>query len=178
MDKQKAISSFLSHLQVLSRLPLITGEEMAELYGEEVVAALGEMERYDREAQVCADCERRCCPAVRCELYAPQFARCPIHDFRPVICRLHFCNSFPITASPLIHELDDIFFESLLAAQRSDIEQARFFDCPPFTRIAPDFIVRLSPLVEGVRNGSLSPDEGERLILREVERYRSLRISM
>ncbi|MBI2836583.1 MAG: hypothetical protein HYX85_02695 [Chloroflexi bacterium] len=172
MDKQKAIASFLKHLPRLSRLPLISDEEMAELYGGEVAAVLRETERFDSSEWVCARCERRCCPAVRCELYAPQFTRCPVHDFRPVICRLHFCNRFPIAASPLMRELDDIFFESLLSARQIGIEAARLFDCPPFGQLAPGLVASIGPLVQAVRCGELPPDEAEQLIRQEASQYR------
>jgi hypothetical protein len=36
MNKEKAVASFLEHVEQLSRLPLITDSEMYELYGEEV----------------------------------------------------------------------------------------------------------------------------------------------
>lgn len=177
MDKPKAVSSFLAHIEDLSRLPLVTDDEMRQLYGDEVMAALAEMERFEHESHVCAQCRGRCCSAVRCELYAPRFGRCPIHDFRPIICRLHFCDRFPIAASPLMRELDDIFFEGLLAAQDADIQQAHFVDCPPFTRIAPDIIAMISPLVEAVRNGSLPPEGAEKLIHERAEGYRVSRIT-
>lgn len=172
VDKQKAINGFLKYFPALSRLPLISDEEMAKLYGGEVAAALREMEQFDREAEVCARCEQRCCLAVRCELYAPQFARCPVHDFRPAICRLHFCHRFPIAASPQMRELDDIFFEGLLAARQSGIDAARLFDCPPFAQLAPGLVSRISPLVEAVRRGELAPDEAEQIIWQQAAEYR------
>ncbi len=173
MDKEKAIASFLAHLEGLSRLPLITDAEMKELYGREVAAVLSEMERYDRENQVCSNCEHRCCPAIDCEFYAPQFDCCPIHDFRPVVCRLHFCVKFPIASNPLMREMDDIFFDSLLTAERSSNSRVRFFDTPPLSRAAPELVSIGVPLVEAVRQGTLSPADAERLIHKEVEKYRT-----
>jgi len=89
MDKPKAVRIFLERVERLTHLPLITDAEMQELYGEEVAAALDSLARMEQEKGFCRDCRARCCPAVRCELYAPEFDRCPIFDLRPPVCRLH-----------------------------------------------------------------------------------------
>ena len=146
---------------------------MAELYGKEVAAALDSMAQYDREEQVCRRCERRCCLAAHCELYAPHFSRCPIHELRPLVCRLHFCDKFPIAASPVMRELDDIFFDSLLAAERAVTPQVRFFDSPPLIRVAPDLVAATGPIMTAVRDGALLPAEAEKLIRREAEKYKT-----
>ena len=75
MNKEKAVASFMEHVERLSRLPLITDSEMDELYGEEVAAAVAEMDYTNREEQICLNCQSRCCPVCGCELYAPQFSQ-------------------------------------------------------------------------------------------------------
>ncbi|MBI2848342.1 MAG: hypothetical protein HYX83_04120 [Chloroflexi bacterium] len=171
MNKQKAIATFLERLELLERLPLISDTEMEELYGVEVAAALAEMAHYDREYQVCARCEKRCCSVIDCELYAPQFSRCPVHHLRPVICRLHFCNRFPLADSPVMKELDDIFFESLLDADRVGNPRAKLFDCPPLGRLAPDLVTPAIPLVKAAGEGALAPQDAAEQIRRHAVKY-------
>jgi len=172
MNKQNAMSSFLEHVERLSRLPLITDLEMNELFGEEVAAALAELNRFNQEEEVCWHCQNRCCQVIDCEFHTTQFSHCPIHDLRPVVCRLHFCHRFHITGSSLLDELGDIFFDSLLAADRYGSARVRLFDCPPLARSSPDLIAITSHWVKAVREGSLNPEHAEQLIRQEAEKYR------
>lgn len=135
MNKEKAIRSFLAHVEQLRRLPLITGSEMTDLFGEEVTGALAELDYHNQKERVCLDCKNRCCQTIDCEFYAQQFSRCPIHDFRPVLCRLHFCHRFHISGNSLIEELGNIFLDSLLAVERYNARIARMFDNPPLARV-------------------------------------------
>jgi len=172
MDKAKAISDFLESVENLSRLPLITGPEMNDLFGDEVAAAVADLNRHNREEQVCWQCTNRCCPIAGCELYAPQFRHCPIHHLRPVVCRLHFCHRFQTDGSSLIKELGDIFFDSLLAADRYGSPRVRLFDSPPLAATAPALIAVTSPWVKAVQEGDLDPEYAGKLIQQEADKYR------
>ena len=172
INKDNATKIFLDRVEQLYRLPLITDSEMNELFGGEVAAALAELNRYNGEEEVCSHCEKRCCQVTGCELYAPQFSQCPIHDLRPVVCRLHFCHKFHISDNSLIKELGDIFFDSLLAADRYGSSRVRLFDSPPLGGSAPGLVAATSPWLNEVREGSLDAEYAERLIRREAEKYR------
>jgi len=177
MDKQKAINNFLDYVERLSWLPFITDSEMNMLFGEEVSAALAELDRFNRERQICRHCEKRCCQIANCELYAPQFQRCPIYSLRPVVCRLHFCHKFHVPGNSVIEELSDIFFDSLLAADRYGSTRVRLFDNPPLAMSSPAFIAATSSWMSAVREGSLAPVKAGKLIRREAAKYRIVRTS-
>jgi len=176
MNKEKVVACFLEHVEQLSRLPLITDSEMDELYGQEVAAAVAEMDRVNREEQVCLQCQSRCCPVCGCELYAPQFGQCPIYDFRPVLCRLHFCHRFNTAGRSVIVELGDIFFDSLLAAEQAGSDKVRLFESPPLARHAAGLTTAAAPLVDAVRKGSLDPEYARKLINQKAEKYQTPRI--
>lgn len=171
MNKEKAIGNFLERVEQLSHLPLITNLDMDNLFGEEVTAVLAELSRLDREEQICLHCQNRCCQTSSCELYATRFSQCPIHDFRPLVCRLHFCHRFHLADSSLVKELGDIFFDSLLAADRAGSTRVRFFDTPPLATSAPELIAVTSPWVNAVREGSLNPEYASKLVRQEAEKY-------
>ena len=174
MNRAKVISSFLEHLERLSRLPLITDRETAKLFGEEVVVALMELDRLNQDGEVCLHCESRCCQAIACEFYAPQFSHCPIYDLRPVVCRFHFCHRFEANTrgGSLARELGDIFLDGLLAADHDGSARVRLFDCPPLGRAAPDLVAAATPWVNAVREGSLNPEQAEKQIYQVAEKYR------
>ena len=134
--------------------------------------ALAKLNRYNREKQICSQCQKRCCQASGCELYAPQFSQCPIQDFRPVVCRLHFCHSFHIQGNSLVEELSDIFFDCLLAADRYGSTKVRLFDSPPLAICAPDLIETTSHWVNAVREGRIDPEYAEKLVLHAAKKYR------
>ena len=172
MDKTKAIQIFLERVEHLTRLPLITDAEMQSLFGEEVAAALDLLARLNEKEGFCQNCETRCCPAVRCELYAPQFDRCPIHALRPPVCRLHYCHRFFKNDDTLLKELSDVFFDCLIAADYQGSAKARLFDSPPLAMCCPGLVSATSQWMASVKAGTLDPREAIKLIKREVENYR------
>jgi len=171
MNREKAVASFMEHVEQLSRLPLITDSEMDELYGKEVAAAVAEMDSVNREEQICMQCQSRCCPVCGCELYALQFGQCPVYNLRPVLCRLHFCHRFNTAGRSVVVELGDIFFDSLSAAEQAGSDKVRLFESPPLARHAVGLTTATSPLVDAVRKGSLDAEHGRKLINREAEKY-------
>lgn len=174
LNREKAVTNFLQYIDRLTRLPLITDSEMSSLFGEEVVAAIEQLDRYNQEKQLCSDCVSRCCLACRCELYIPEFGCCPIHEYRPVLCRFHFCDSFREVGSSIIRELGDIFFDSLSAADREGSPRARSFESPPLAIAAPSLVTAISPWVKMVREDTADPANAVSAIMRVAERYRSV----
>lgn len=173
MDMVTAVETFLEQVDRLTRLPLITDAEMGTLFGREVVSAVEVLNRHNREKDVCRRCESRCCQACHCELYAPQFSRCPIQDLRPVLCRLHFCSWFGEAGGQLVKELGDIFCESLLAADRDGNARVRLFESPPLAMSAPGLVAVTVPWVEAVRDGRMDAESAEKAVRREAEKYRT-----
>jgi hypothetical protein len=155
LDKDRAVGNFLANLDSLSRLPLITDAEIAHLYGADLAAALAELDFINLQEKLCQNCLKRCCQLVGCELYDTVLALCPIHHFRPLLCRMHFCTKYPSVYDPLITILGDIFLESVLAAERIDLARARFFDSPPLGRFIPALTESISTLIKTVREGKL-----------------------
>jgi hypothetical protein len=173
MDKTKAIQTFLEQVEKLDRLPLITDAEIDALWGEELTATLQKLASLNEKEQYCQNCQERCCPAVRCELYAPQFKRCPIYEFRPPICRLHYCHQFFKDDNDLLKEMSDIFFDSLLTADRLGSSKVRFFDTPPLKNCCPDLIAEASQYITAVREGNIDPEEASKLIRELAGKYRT-----
>ena len=182
IDKQRAIDIFLTRIGGLSRLPLVTDDEIAGLYGDEVAATLAELDRANHAGRTCRDCAGKCCHACGCELYSERFDWCPIHAYRPVVCRLHFCHRFEAAGSRAVTELCDVFFDGLLAAEgrraesRGDVrlgdETVRLFDSPPLAKNAPRLTVAASGWMNALDEGTLSPKRVAGLLRREAARFR------
>lgn len=172
MDKEKAISSFQYRTSGFAQLLLVTDAEVEELFGEEVARAVTELDTFNHKEGVCLSCQGKCCREIGCEFYAPAFDGCPIHQFRPIACRLHFCNHFDAADRSLVVELRDVFFGSFMTLDVCPDARLRALDGPPFASVAPELAAACSSSVERVRQGTLRPEEAEKLIRREVEKYR------
>jgi len=177
MDRGKAISNFLSLVDRFGQLLLITDEEVEKLFGEEVVAALAELDRFDLENGICSSCGGDCCRDMGCELYTPMFKRCPLYDLRPIICRLHFCHRFDAAGKSLVIELRDIFFGCFRAMDLWDSASSRSLDVPPLAGASPELIAALSPTMAAMQQGSLDPESAAELIRRQAKDYHSKYLS-
>jgi hypothetical protein len=177
MDKGKAIDRFLGRVDQFSQVALITSEEMERLFGEEVAQALAQLEHFLTENRICPDCGGACCRDIGCELYASQFGQCPIHEYRPIACRLHFCHRLDDPYRPLIIELRDVFVGCYRAIDLWDSPNLKSLDSPPFAEVCPQFVAGVSSWVNAVREGRLAPDRAGQLLCREAEGYRRGRAS-
>lgn len=172
MDKARAIETFLAQVEKLLHLPFITDAEMKSLYGEDMPLVLDQLGHINDLNRFCQDCQSRCCPAVRCEFYAPQFSSCPIFDLRPPICRLHYCHRFFTDHDTLLKDMSDVFFDSLLKADSLGSNKVKFFDAPPLIHCCPELIESTRHWIESVRNGTLDPEEARRVIMDETMKFR------
>lgn len=172
MDKNKAIETFLVRVEQLTHLPFITDAEMKALYGEEMPAVLDRLARVNEDSRFCRDCQTRCCPAVRCEFFAPQFNSCPIFELRPPICRMHYCHRFFTGEETLLKDMSDVFFDSLLAADGRGSNKVKFFDTPPLKNCCPELIEATETWIDAVRKGNLDPQKARILIMQETEKFR------
>jgi len=173
MDIEKVVESFLRCVGELPHLSFVTDGEFRWLYGREVVAVAAELEGHDRKESLCLRCGGQCCRDIGCELYAPQFSQCPIHEFRPIACRLHFCHRFDAAGRSLSLDLRDVFAGSLKAAEERAGEGMTALDCLPLSRCSPEFVAAVLPWMEEVQRGCLSPERALTLISREARRYRT-----
>lgn len=109
MDVERAIENFTTNLDRFPQLPFITDIEIGKLFGQEVAQALESLERVNRDRDICSTCGGKCCQHMGCELFESSFEECPIHEYRPVLCRFHYCEAFGQDQESLVRELLDVF---------------------------------------------------------------------
>jgi hypothetical protein len=173
LDVKKALKRFQSQFESLLRLPFIADDEMIQLFGEEVNSGLEELTSLEHQKGYCRDCRSRCCRLVDCELYSEALTTCPIHSFRPILCRMHFCNRFTFESSPLVKELGDLFLDSWLTAQQTDVNKARLLDSPPLSPYAPELVFFITDRIKEI----VADKQGESMVLSsirtEIEKFRT-----
>ena len=169
-DVKLAVSNFLNHFESLSRLPFISNVEIDSLFGEEIGAILHELELYGRQEGFCLTCRSRCCLLVDCELYVPNFNRCSIYDFRPLLCRMHFCNKFAPVHRELVKAVGDIFLESLLAVEHLNPAKTKLLDSPPLGNLAPDMVAVIRHFIKDFDEGLVDEPAALKSIAAELEK--------
>lgn len=81
--------------------PFLTDNEYQAFFGDGVVKATQMLNEHYKSA--CGSCntderkmERKrggwCCTTINCEFYSPKFDSCPIYEFRPVGCKVSYCE--------------------------------------------------------------------------------------
>jgi hypothetical protein len=169
-DVDLAVRNFLNKFESLSHLPLMTDAEMDIIFGDEVPAALRELELYNHREDLCRTCRSRCCLLVDCELYAPGLSRCAIHEFRPLLCRMHFCNKFSPVYREMVKAAGDIYLESLLAGEHLDPAKIRLLDSPPLGHLLPDLVAGIRPLLKAFEEGRLDEPHVLKFIAGKLEK--------
>lgn len=177
MDKGKAISRFLDRVDHFSQIILVTDEEMRDLFGDDMTELLGQLDLFSRKERLCARCGGKCCADIGCELFAPHFGQCPIHSYRPIACRLHFCYSFDNPYKSTIIDLRDVFFGCFRAVDLWSSANIRSLDTPPFDGRCPELLAAVVLLVEAVRQRKAEPEAVAKEILREAQRFRDIEAS-
>jgi hypothetical protein len=172
-DISLAVSNFLKHFESLLRLPFITDAEMDVLFGAEVTAALKELDLYNQKEKLCHECHSRCCLLVKCEFYLPGFSRCPVYAFRPLLCRMHYCNKFAPVYKELVKTAGDIFLESLLAGEAINPRKIALLDSPPLGKLVTELVTAVKIHLTAFEESRLDEESALNAITLELERYRS-----
>ena len=172
LDEIRATATFLDRVGRFAQVALLTDAEVGELFGPETAAAMAALDAHGRESSLCASCGGECCREIGCEVYSPLFEQCPIHDWRPLLCRFHFCHRFDRAGKSLVIALRNVFMACYTADQISSGTIARSMSVPPLESGCSVLAANVRALADSVRDGSLSPGEGIRLIREGVERYR------
>jgi Fe-S-cluster containining protein len=173
LDVRKAVQRFQTQFEGLFRLPFISDDEMKQLFGEEVYSGLEGLRSLELQKKYCRDCKSRCCYLVDCEFYSESLTSCPVHSFRPVLCRMHFCNSFASESPLVVKELGDIFLDSWIAAQQIDADKARLLDSPPLSQYAPEIVSSIAARIKEIVADKQVESRVLSLIQTEIEKYRT-----
>jgi len=168
-----AVRRFIENVDSLTRLPLISDSDYELLLGPQVVEASQVMSRINGAKNLCGGCQKRCCPIVKCELYNTRFSICPIFAYRPLVCRMHFCDRFVQEDRSFIGEFADVYLNSLIEAKVHGRKKVDLVDSPPFARYAPELLEALRPALEAFRSGRLEEKAALEAMGEEAARFRT-----
>ena len=170
-DIGQEVECFLNGYDRLVRLPLISDAEVEGLFSPILLHTLAQLRQYDLNEQICAACSERCCALIRCELYDPALGFCPAFNWRPLLCRMHYCHKFEAHWKA-VKVIGDIFLESLLAAERQGSRKMALFDSPALAPVAPELAKSILTLRMTYREGQLDKTAALRALQDAAENYR------
>lgn len=183
MDKEQAVENLIGNIDKFPQLPFITDLELGELFGQEVDQAFQFLEMINEEEKICSSCGGRCCQQMGCEFFAPAFVGCPIHEYRPLLCRFHYCEKFGQHQKSLIRELSDIVVAgvSRLEAQRGaiaaiELNMLLYGECRKPEEPCPRLIEDISQIAADARGAEIDWEGAKRMLREEVQSYRSRKL--
>lgn len=169
LDVVASVQRFQTGMADLPQLLFVTDNEVAQLMGSAACEMLHDLEKQGVEERLCATCGGVCCRDVGCELYAAQFQGCPIHRFRPLACRFHFCHRFGPAHKAEIVALRDLYLACYMLRDCQDSFKLRCLDAPPLAQLCPELVSQARPLVDSVACGAVEVGMAVRSLEQMVE---------
>jgi len=184
VNKEKAIQNLTLNIERFPQLPFIADCEVTELLSPEVSRALGLLDRISDEKGICSACGGGCCQQMGCELFAPEFGECPIHEYRPLLCRFHYCERFGTEHEALIRELIAIFTSAVSKLEAEcraipaiELNMLLYGACRRADEPCPWPIEGMRQIMESARRGETTWHVARRMLGDAVQSYRAMRLS-
>jgi hypothetical protein len=180
VNVEMANRNFITNLDGFPQLPFVTDLELRELFGPEVGQALDFLEGINNEREICFACGGECCQQMGCEFFDEAFGKCPVREYRPVLCRFHYCDKFGEDQRWLIRELLGIFVSSVsqLEAESGSIASIElnmllYSACRKPAEPYPRLIDNVRYIVAASREGKVGLEKAVTMLKEEVLSYRS-----
>ena len=184
MNIEHAIENLATNLDKFPQLPFVTDLEVREFCGQEVAQALEFLEGINKEGGICSACGGKCCQQMGCEFFYQAFGGCPIHEYRPVLCRFHYCEKFGEDQKSLIRELLDIFVSgvSRLEAESGaipsiELNMLLYSACRKPEESYPQLIEDIRQIVAAAKRGEVDREKAIMMLGEEALSYRSTNIT-
>ncbi len=180
MNVESANQNFVRNLYRFPQLPFITDLELRELFGQAVGQTLELLAGINEELEICSGCGGECCQQMGCEFFDDAFGGCPVHEYRPLLCRFHYCDKFGENQESLIRELLDIFVSGIsrLEAENGSIPSVElnmllYSACRKPEEPYPRLIDNIRHIVAAAKRGNVDRAKAITMLMEEVLSYRS-----
>jgi hypothetical protein len=184
MNIEQAIENLTTNLDKFPQLPFVTDLEVREVFGQEVAQALEFLEGTNKEGRICYACGGKCCQQMGCEFFYQAFGGCPIHEYRPLLCRFHYCEKFGDDQKSLIIDLLDIFVSgvSRLEAESGALPSIEFnmllySACRKPEESYPHLIEDIHHIVAAAKKGEVDRQKAIMMLREEILSYRSTNVT-
>ena len=180
VNVEMAKQNFIANLDGFPQLPFVTDLELRQLFGPEVGQALDFLEGINNGRGICSACGGECCQQMGCEFFDEAFGKCPVHEYRPVLCRFHYCDKFGEDQKWLIRELLGIFVSgvSQLEAESGaipsiELNMLLYSACRKPGEPYPQLIDEVRSIVADSKKGEIGRKKAVTMLREQVLSYRS-----
>ncbi len=182
MNTERTARNLCQSLETLPCLPFVTDEELEERLELEVIQALNLLERLNQAQGICSGCGGKCCAEMGCELFSPELGGCPIADYRPLLCRFHYCEKFGPEHEGPIKRLRNLFAAAAShgeaesrVASGLELNMLLYRACRRPDDPCPHLVGNMRQIAAAARRGEMSWQEAKGKFREEVETYRSMK---
>ena len=179
MNTERAIENLIANLDRFPQLPFITDLELSQLFGQEVIQAIKFLEGINREHLICSACGGKCCQQMGCELFDEAFGECPVYEYRPVLCRLHYCEKFGDDQESLIRGLLDIFVRGVSRLETKhgaipaiELNMLLYSSCRQPGEPGPPLIEDIGHIVAPLKSGEADREKVLTMLHEKIQAYR------
>lgn len=182
MNTEKTARNLCRNLERLQYLPFVTDEEPEEQLELEVIQALNLLEGLNQAQAICSGCGGKCCQEMGCELFSPELEGCPIADYRPLLCRFHYCEKFGPEHEGLVKGLRDLFVSAAAHGEAGsrvalglELNMLLYRACRKPDDPCPQLVENMRQIAAAARRGEMGWQEAKGKFRGEVETYMSMK---
>jgi len=177
---EMATQNLWRSIEQLPHLPFVIDRELEEGLELQIVQALQLLDNLNLAQGICSQCGGKCCRDLGCDLFTPELGSCPIAEYRPLICRFHYCERFGSEQDVLIQWLRDLFTSATChgeagsrATTALELNMLMFRACKRSEDSCPQLVEKMGQIIAMARSEGISWQEAEEQLGREIEAYRS-----
>lgn len=163
----------------LPHLPFVTDTELEDNLDLQIVQALRLLDGINRAQSICSQCGGQCCRDMGCELFTAELGCCPIADYRPLLCRFHYCEKFGPEHETLIKWLRDLFAAAAShgeAGSRAvgalELNLLLLRTCRGADDPCPQLLENMCHITAAARSGEIGWQQAREQLNQQVEAYR------
>ena len=182
MNTERTARNLCQSLERLPYLPFVTDEELAACLEPEAIEAFSLLERLNRAQEICSQCGGKCCQEMGCELFSPELEGCPTADYRPLLCRFHYCEKFGPEHEGLVKGLRDLFVSAAAHGEAESkvtlgmaLNMLLYRACRKPEDPCPPLVENMRQIASAAHRGEMSWQEAKGKFRDEVGTYRSMK---
>ena len=181
-DIEKTAEQAAPDIISLPRFPFVSDEEADRVLPAKITSALRTLDSLNSSSGLCHQCGGKCCEQIKCVLYAPEFAGCPIFDCRPFVCRFSFCFRFGSRNKELVAALAG-FALGIEAACNTrnpqscaiDLNMMMYGECRQENDVLPPLVLDMRRTMRDARSSRISWQRARERLMAITAGYRAER---
>ena len=180
LDMDRLTQNLWHSIEQLPHLPFVTDTELEDNLDLQIVQALRLLDGLNLAQSICSQCGGQCCRDMGCDLFTAELGCCPIADYRPLLCRFHYCEKFGLEHETLIKWLRDLFGAATSLGEAGsravvalELNLLLLRTCRGADDPCPQLLWDMRQITAAACSGEISWQQAKEQLNQQVEVYRS-----